>query len=190
MSNKVYKYFGLAAISLSLFSGCSINANTYESSVSNIQQIRRAGDSKVAVNGFKVDPAKAKEINEKTFRGAGFVSPYDADYAKYLEEALKQELKQANRYDANSNINISGLVLKNHFDASGVNIGEASISADIRVTKGGVEKYKKEISAKHEWESFFSGFSALPAGQKGYVELIQKFLAQLYSDKDFIAAIK
>ena len=182
--------FALVLFALILSSGCSINANKYESSVENIQQIRRSGDSKVDISGFKVDPAKAAEINNKTFRGSSFSSPYESDYAKYLEESLKQEFKQANRYDPNSNIKVSGIVLNNEFDASGMSVGLASITAVISVTKGGTQKYKKEITAKNQWESSFSGFSALPAGQKGYVELIQKFIAQLLADQNFINAIK
>lgn len=189
LMNKLLPF--LILCSLIVFnSGCSVTSNKYTVSTDNIDKLRKGGTSKVNVAKFTADPKKQAEIDGLTIRGASFASPYNGSYAEYLQTALQDELSIANRLDSNSQISISGVVLDNQFDASGVDLGEASLSARIRVTKSGNEKYNKVLTTKHTWESYFAAFKAVPAAQIGYVGMIQKFLGQLYSDKDFINAIK
>ena len=167
--------------------GCAVQAQKYEIAAENIQKLKRAGDSKLKVGNFKAGNPK---VNEITFRGSSFESPYNGSYEAYLQAAITEDLKQASRYADNSNIEVSGVLLNNEFDASGINVGISTISARVRVNNAGKEKYNKVVTNTYEWESYFAAFSALPAAQIGYVDAVRKFLNKLYSDQDFINACK
>lgn len=167
--------------------GCAIQAQKYEISAENIQKLKRAGKSSLRVGDFTVGDPK---INALTMRGAAFESPYNGSYEAYLKAAITEDLKQASRYAEDSNIEVSGVMLENEFDASGVNVGTATISARIMVNNAGTEKYNKVVSYTHEWESYFAAIQAVPAAQIGYVDTFKNFLNKLYSDDDFINACK
>lgn len=175
---------------LSLNVGCSITANKYTVSTDNVDKLRNSGDSKVAVGKFRAEPGKEAEINGLTMRGGSFNSPYNNSYPEYLQTALSDELSFSGRLNKDSKIVVSGVMLSNKFDGSGINEGEASVSARIKVLRAGSEKYNKVISTDFTWESYFAAFNAMPAAQIAYVHMIQKFLSKLYSDGDFINAIK
>lgn len=123
-------------------------------------------------------------------RGGNFSSPYNGSYPEYLQTALTNELEFAGRFSKDSNIAVSGVMLTNKFDGSGMNIGEASVSARIKVLRRGKEKYNKVIATDYTWESYFAAFNAVPAAQIAYAKMIQKFLGKLYSDPDFMNAVK
>jgi len=171
-------------------SGCALQAEKYEIGAENIQILKRSLKSDVAVGKFAVDGKNKDKINNLTFRGSTFVSPYNGSYGDYLQAALTEDLKQASRYSAKSAIKVSGVLLKNEFDASGVSVGTASIAARIIVNNSGIEKYNKVVSYAHEWESYFAAFSALPAAKIAYVDVYRNLLKKIYSDKDFINACK
>ncbi|MDT8405288.1 hypothetical protein [Sulfuriflexus sp.] len=167
--------------------GCAIQAHKYEIAAENIQILKRSGKSAIRVGEFS---SASPKINALTIRGSTFESPYNGSYEEYLKTAITEDLKQASHYAADSNIEVSGVLLKNEFDASGVNIGTASISARVIVNNAGTEKYNKVVTNNHEWESYFAAFSAVPAAQIGYVDTVRNFLKKLYSDEDFIKACK
>ena len=172
-----------------LATGCTLPTTKYEVSVDNVQQLKRAGKTRVHVGKFTVAPENEKKLNNLTFRGSNFTSPYNNSYAEYLKQAMKSELIEASRYRGNSKIIITGELLKNEFDASGINTGLASISARIVVENNGRKKYNKIISVDHSWESSFGGATALPKAQMGYNDTVNKFLKKLFSDKQFLQAI-
>jgi len=184
------KYMLLFLSCVAFLPGCAIQAQKYEISAENIQQLKRSGDTKLRIGAVTADSAVKDKINSITFRGSPFVSPYGGAYETYLKEAITEDLKQATRFSEKSDIEISGIMLKNEFDASGVNIGLADISARIIVKNNGNVKYDKVISHHQEWESYFAAFSAAPAAQIGYVDAVRNFLLKVYTDKDFINACK
>ena len=184
------RYVTLLLLCVALLPGCALQAEKYEVAAENIQILKRNLKSDVSVGKFAVDPANKDVINNITFRGSSFESPYNKSYGAYLQAAITEDLKQASHYSDKSGIKISGLLLKNEFDASGVNIGTASIEARVIVNNSGTEKYNKVVSYSHEWESYFAAFSALPAAKIAYVDAFRNFLKKIYSDKDFIKACK
>lgn len=186
---KIIMFIPLLAL-LAFNVGCSVTANKYTVSTDNVDKLRKSGDSKVAVGKFTADANKEAEINGLTMRGGSFASPYNNSYPEYLQTALKDELSFAGRLSKDSQIVVSGVMLDNKFDGSGINVGEASVSARIKVLRAGTEKYNKVVTTDFKWESYFAAFSATPAAQIAYVNMIQKFLGKLYSDVDFINAIK
>lgn len=179
----------LAALTL-LASGCSIMAPNYQPQFDNIRTLRNSSTSPVKLGEFKADPAAADKINKVTLRLSPLQSPYNGSYTDYLKEAIRQELNDAGRLSENSKISISGVLLKNEMDASGVSTGSGSIEARFIVQNDNTVRYDKVKSANHEWPSSFLGPVAIPAAQQAYLPLVQKLLAVLYGDLDFLNALK
>jgi hypothetical protein len=55
---------------------------------------------------------------------------------------------------------------------------------------GGVSVYESVKTVDNAWESSFIGATAIPAAVTGYHNTVQKLLASLYADPEFVKAIK
>lgn len=172
-----------------LVSGCSITAPQYSASIDNVQKIKNAGDFNAKVGKFESSPDKAN-ANPISLRGSSMSSPYDNSYAAYLTEALKQDLSLAGKLKPDSNLEISGTLLTNDIDASGMNTATGDISARFVVKKADAERYNKIKSVHTEWDSSFAAAVALPRAQQQYPTLVQKLIAELFGDSEFLRALQ
>ena len=172
-----------------LSTGCSMMAPKYSPSMDNVQALKSASNTPVKIGQFTSsnDPANANPIK---LRGSALASPYENSYSAYLVDAIKQELILAKRNAPESNIEISGTLLKNDIDVSGFSTGYAMIDARFIVKRDGREVYNQIKSVKHEFPSSFAGAIAIPRGVQEYSIAVQKLLASLFSDTAFIAASK
>ncbi|VAW58244.1 hypothetical protein MNBD_GAMMA11-2817 [hydrothermal vent metagenome] len=168
-------------------SACSINAPKYQPSTDNSNLLQDTSDNKLSVGEFT---QKSPDVNDLSLRGGSLVSPYNESYTLYLNKALEEELKLAGIWDNKSTTKISGTLIENELDISGFSVGTASIKVKFVVTRDSNIVYSKQLSASHEWESSFIGAIAIPAGQNNYHIVVQKLFNKLFSDKDFMAAIK
>lgn len=170
-------------------SGCSMMAPQYSPSIDNVQILKDAGVAASKLGKFDASPAQVN-VNGISLRGSTLQSPYANSYALYLAEAIRQELILAGKLGADSSIEISGTLLKNDIDVSGVSIGTGDMEARFVVRKGESKLYDKIKTVHSEWESSFAGAVALPRGQQEYPRLVQRLLAALYADPDFLKALK
>lgn len=182
---KVLRY--AVALSIVTIAGCSTIAPEYSPSINNIQTLKNASIKKASVGKFT---ASSNKVNELTIRGGSFQSPTNGSYVSYLQKALEQELYDANKLNKDSSIQISGVLIQNEMDASGMNIGTAIMDAEFTVKDASSVRYKKMLSAKIEWPSSFIGGIAIPRAIKEYPRVIQELLGKLYTDPDFIKALK
>lgn len=172
-----------------LSSGCTAVAPQYVGSSENVQKLKAGGDAVAKVGGFTVKegmPGAAKI----SLRASPLVSPYTGTYADYLAIAIKQELALAGRLSKDADLEISGILQKNDMDASGLAVGNGEIEARFILKKGGATRYDKVMHARTEWESSFAGYIAIPNAQQQYPVLVQKLLAALYADPEFMLALK
>jgi len=181
----------LALVSLlgTVASGCSMMAPQYSASIENVQKLKEGGSISAKVGKFDSNPDRAN-ANPISLRGASLMSPYENSYAVYLVEAIKQELALAGKMNPDVDIEISGVLLKNDMDASGFSTATGDIEAKFIVKKGERILYSKIKTIHHEWESSFAGAVAVPRAQQEYPRLVQLLLAALYSDQDFLLALK
>lgn len=180
----------IAAMVFMLVAGCTTTAPTYQASFENVQKLKNGGTTTVKVGTFTADSINKDKIEKLTIRGGSFLSPYDGSYVSYLREAVRQEFYDAGRLSDTSGVVISGVLLKNEIDASGMNIGTAGISAQFTVSKDNQIRYNKVMSATHEWESAFAAANAVPKAHQNYPVVIQKLLGSLYGDMEFQKAMK
>lgn len=163
-------------------------APKYQPSTDNSNLLQDISSNKITAGEFTPE---TPEVNELSLRAGGnLISPYRESYTLYLNKALEEELKLAGVWDSKSSTIISGTLIENILDISGFSIGTASIKVKFIVTRDNNIVYSKPLSASHEWESSFLGAVAIPAGQNNYHILVQKLFSKLFSDPDFIAAIK
>ena len=182
----IFRGLGAAIFALVL-TGCSTVAPQYTASLDNVSTLKKSSATKAAVAAFGSADAK---VNEVTIRGGAMQSPYDGSYAKYVTEALKQELTLAGRYDQTAGITIDGTLLKNEMDASGFVTGYANIEVRFTVKQGSTVRFDKVKSVAHQWESSFAGPVAIPRALAEYPVAVRKLLTLLYADPDFDAALK
>lgn len=169
--------------------GCSAMAPQYSASMENVQKLKDSGGFSAKVGGFS--PASNLQTNSVlNLRGLSLMSPYGGSYANYVSEAIKQELTLSGNFASASEVEVSGVLVENSIDASGVGTGYGNISAKFIVNKNGVLNYDKIKTAHSEWESAFAGAIAIPRAQQEYPRLVQMLLSVLYADQDFIRAVK
>lgn len=169
-------------------SGCSLPVQNYQPSVQNVHELRNTPTNRLGVGAFSAREDEAK-INQFSLRGSSLTSP-SGSFAAYLENAVKEELKHANKLDLSSEIRLTGVLVKNVVDASGISLGTADIEAEFTVVRKGKEIFRKIKSIHHEWPSSFVGAVALPAAQTNYPIAVQKLLSSLLTDADFITSIQ
>lgn len=180
----------LMMVALLILSGCASTAPMYQPSIVNVSTLKDQRPAKVKVGNFAAGNQTKDKVNELTIRGRALVSPYNESYVDYLREALREELSMAGLLSENTDVELSGVLLKNEFDASGVKIGYGVMEAGIAVKKNGVVRYDKRKSVRHEWGSHFAGAVAIPQARENYAIIVQKLLGSFYADPEFQAALK
>jgi len=178
-----------ACLLAAALSGCaSFVAPPYSADFVALDRLKTMPLEKAAVGTFQpIDPAAA--VNRVTLRGAPMVSPRGS-FARYLQDALAQDLREIAVYDDAAQIRIDATVLKNAIDISGVSTGTGLMEVEFAVTRGGQTRLKKLYTASTQFESSFAAAVAVPKGQIEYGVLVRTLLGKVYSDPDFINALK
>lgn len=177
----------VACFAILVVSGCSSIAPQYQP---NFELVNELKDSEYPLMNTGAFAEADESVNHITIRAGAMISPYEKSYAKYLQKALEEELKQSDLWDQASNITIEGTLIKNELDGSGVSLGLADISASFLVRSNGSEIYNKTHTIHHEWKSSFVGAVAVPRAQKNYPISIQKLLRSFLLDKDLVTALE
>lgn len=177
-----------AAVLTATLSACSLVAPKYNTNFDNVDKLRSAKLQPVAV-GAIAKGDKAGDVDRLTIRGSSYDSP-NGSYTAYLQEAVRQELDDARLLDPKSQVELSGVLVRNELDGSGFSLGFAEIEARFVVKRSGKVRFDKVKTARHEWESSFVGAIAIPRTQQNYPVVVQKLLTALYDDPEFIAALK
>lgn len=175
---------------LILLSGCASVAPTYQPSMPNVGILKDQRPAKVKVGSFIAEGPERDTVNHLTIRGGSFTSPYNDSYVEYLREAFRQELSMADLLADNSDLEFSGVLYKNEFDASGISLGYAIMEAQLTIKMNGVVRYNKKKSVRHEWESAFAGMIAIPKARENYTVVVQKLLNSFYTDPEFQKSLK
>lgn len=100
------------------------------------------------------------------------------------------ELEFARLQNLRSDIEVTGILVKNNIDAGGIATNEGQIEARFIVKHLDQIKYDKVKRAELKWDSSFAGAVAIPLAVNNYPVMVQKLLNGLFSDHDFIAAAK
>jgi hypothetical protein len=179
---------GLATVAVVAAAGCATQAPPYQASIDNVQVLHRAAGGKVKVGSFGVKPGAVGGASI-ALRAASMSSPVGADFGAYLGDAVKQELDLAKRLDASSSVEVSGVLLGNDIDTA-MSTASGYAEAQFVVSKDGQVRFSKVKRGQQSWESSFVGAIAIPKAQLSYPLIIQQLLSSLYTDPDFVEALK
>lgn len=181
------KIIKISTIFLSLLvTACSMKAPPYQASMENVSTIKTAKiNNQVNVSTISSN----KKLDKISLRGSKMTSPVGASYGDYLSKALEAELKLAKLWSGVSSTVISGKLITNDIDATGFSKGYGDISAQFIITRNSEVIFDKVISAKLQFDSSFIGAIAIPNAQQSYVDLTQKLIKNLFSNKEFIKAL-
>ena len=178
-----------ALVVFTMLSGCSLMAPNYSASVENAQVLRDSGANKTRVGKFQADP-KTGNNDVISLRGSSMTSPVGGKFTEYLEDAIRSELSAARIFDEKSMVEIGGVLIQNDVSVGNMSEGNGIMEARIVVKRDNQVRFDKVKSATITFESSFAGAIAIPRGVESYPNLVQKFLSTLYSDKEFIEALK
>lgn len=179
----------LALLVFTALSGCALTAPNYSVSVENAQTLRDSGANKTRVGKFQADP-KTGNNEAISLRGSTMASPVGGKFTEYLEDAIKSDLNAARIFDEKSAIEISGVLIQNDVSVGSISEGTGIMEARVIVKRDNQTRFDKVKSANITFESSFAGAVAIPKGVQSYPGLVQKFLSVVYSDKEFIEALK
>ncbi|RZJ16862.1 MAG: hypothetical protein EOO54_16745 [Haliea sp.] len=171
-----------------LAGGCAqFLAGPYSADYQALDRMKAARPGTAAVATVQpVEPAHP--VNRLSLRGAALLSP-SGTFAKYLENALIADLKEAQAYDAASRTVLHAVILKNDVDVSGVSTGSATMEVQLSVTRDGQRRLDRRYQASISFDSHFMGNIAIPAGQAAYAGVVRELLRNVYADPQFVAAI-
>jgi hypothetical protein len=170
-------------------SGCALTAPNYSASVENAQTLRDSGANKARVGKIQADP-KTGNNEAISLRGSTMSSPVGGKFTEYLEDAIRSELNAARLFDEKSVVEIAGVLTQNDISVGSISEGTGIMEARIVVKRDGQVRFDKPKSVTITFESSFAGAVAIPRGVQAYPMLVQKFLAAVYADKEFIEALR
>ncbi len=179
---------GMSILAMLGLSACSTPAPPYAVSIPNVQALKSATASGVAVGEVSAQDSAANN-DSISIRGNPMVSP-QGTFSKYLQNALIQELTEARLLDPKSSVQITAILVKNDISAAGFITASAEIEAKFSVSNSGKLVFEKLKRATVEWDSNFVGMIAIPRAQQNYPGLVSALLKELYADTDFVNALK
>ncbi len=168
----------LAALAcVMLLPACAFNINTYGASVENVEAIKRQNLPPVALGKFT---ATKPGISVITCRGTGPVTtPGKISFESYIEGALRDELKLASIYDANSKLVLSGNMDLVDFSS---NLGVARWMLTLALSSGNVSY---TTATEHPFSVNYFGDKACQQVAQAFVPAVQQLIRDVTADPRF-----
>lgn len=178
-----------ALIAAMLCGACATHlAPPYTPDYESVDRLKAASLPPVAVNPVQPNNPDAK-VNKITLRGAR-LGAANGTFARYVEEALIRDLKEAGLYSAESPTRISATLLVNDVDVTGFVTGDGTLDLEVVVTRADKTRLRKTYKTVTHFDSNFMGMIALQQGMAAYPALVRAALKQIYADPEFINAIR
>jgi hypothetical protein len=177
--------FGIAAVAV--LAGCAAKAPNYNPNPESAQRLQAARVQPATVGEFKAD---ANVSDTSIGLRASTMVPEQGTFSQYLADAIKNELDLVKLYSPSSTTVISGVLMKNEMNTGVAMTGEGQIEARFVVKREGSVRFDKLKKAAIQWDTNYFGAIAIPRAQKEYSRLVQALVTELFSDPDFVAALK
>jgi len=179
-----------AIVLSSMLTGCMQMPLAYQPSIENLETLKASKMAPANVGTFALAPGKPTSMDQTiSARGSTAVPPNNS-MSLFLKDALKQELVNAGKFDANSTMVISGQLTNSTLEAPVSATGRGVLAAKFKVDRDNQVVYEKELTESAEWYSAFMGADAIPTALTQYAGLYKKLLARLFGDEDFQKATK
>lgn len=169
-------------------SGCSTLAPNYSPDFSAIDGLRNAKLQKMNVGEFQPRDPNAK-VNKISIRAANLLAK-EGSFALYLENAVRSDLKEAGLLDSTSTTKVDATIIQNDLDIHKFTTGSGVMEAELSISKNGNQTFKKSYTVNTEFDSSFLGGVAIGNAQAHYPSLVRTLLQKIYTDQDFLNAVK
>jgi len=168
-----------------LLQGCGMTMTRYEPSFDNVQKLKQTPSLHAISN-----PQVTAESGEGSLmvRANPIKSPTGSIPA-HIQDAITEELRKAGLLDPNATRHLQVLVVKNQLNA-GMGTGDGKIAARFTMLDGKNVVYDATKEVSHQWSSSFFGFIAIRNATNAYNPMLKDLLKDLYSDPQFIQALK
>ncbi|HOY70060.1 MAG TPA: hypothetical protein PL131_05270 [Methylotenera sp.] len=185
---KIIRFFLFAALTTNLIGCASLSAPPYSPDYQTLDKLKTLNIQKMALGEFQPrDPAAS--VNKISLRGSSLKAQEGA-FSIYLENAMRDDLKEIGVLDQASSTKIDAMVIKNDIDISGISKGSGNMEVKISILKDGNLALEKVYTTTTNFESSFAGAVAIGIGQREYPNLVRAFLKDIYNDPEFIKAVQ
>src|SRR5262245_9801090 len=127
---------GAIIVACAVATGCSTNAPKYNTNFENVGKLRSATLEPVKIGPVTKVAGAKPDVDKLTIRGGTYQSPAGS-YTEYFRDALQQEFGDARLLDPNSKVEISGVLVRNVLDGSGMSVGFAEMEVRLQVKRDG-----------------------------------------------------
>lgn len=169
--------------------GCAqLQAPPYSTDYEALDRLKSSRPAAVKVDTVQpTDPNH--RVNRISLRGVGMVSA-SGTFAKYLENALVQDLKEISAFAPEAPTRLNATIVNNDVSVGNIVTGTGTMEVALTITREGQQRLAKTYKVDTSFESSFAGMIAVRAGQEAYPQLVRALLREVYSDPEFIAAIR
>jgi hypothetical protein len=174
--------------SIIFLSGCATLAPNYSPDFSAIDGLRNANLQKLDVGDFQPRDPNAK-VNKISIRAANLIAK-EGSFALYVENAIRSDLKEAGLLDSTSSTKLKATITQNDLDITKFTTGSGVMEAELTISKNGNQTFKKSYIVKTVFDSSFLGGVAIGNAQAHYPSLVRTLLQKIYTDQDFMNALK
>ncbi len=176
-------------ILVAMLAGCAqLQAPPYSTDFEALDRLKAAKPAAVMVAPVQpTDPDH--RVNQIALRGAGMRSP-SGTFARYLEDALVQDLKEISAFAPDAKTRLDATILTNDISVGNIATGTGTMEVALTITRDGRQRLAKTYKADISFESSFAAIVAVPAGQAAYPQLVRAMLREIYSDPQFVTAIR
>ncbi|AGZ35995.1 hypothetical protein C4Q28_10210 [Pseudomonas sp. SWI6] len=179
---KFYLTLPLCAVFLQ---GCGVTMARYEPNYQNVQQLKQ---------NAPLQPVQQAQVKADAGQGSLMVrlnpiSSPEGSVPLHVQAAINDELRHAGLLDPRADRQLQIQLIKSQLN-SGVANGHGELAARFTVRKGNDVLYETTKQVEHDWNSSFFGPIAIPAAANNYNPMLKDLLKHLYSDPQFIQALK
>jgi hypothetical protein len=174
---------------LFLLSGCNtILTHPYSASYEKIDDLKKQNIQKISIG--EVQPTNSDApVNQINLRSNIFTTP-KGSFTTYLWFAFRDDLIEMGLYDQNAQKRIDLTLLQNDITIPISESGTGVIEVNVVITQSNATILEKKYFSQVQFESAFSGFIAISNAQAAYPRLVQSLLDKIYSDPEFINAMR
>ncbi|QHG65216.1 hypothetical protein [Pseudomonas putida] len=179
---KLYLALPLCAL---LLQGCGVTMARYEPNFKNVQQLKQ---------NAPLQPVREAQVNADAGQDSlsvrmNSISSPAGSVPLHIQAAINDELRHAGLLDPRADRQLQVQLVKSQLD-SGVANGHGELAARFTLRKAGQVVYETTKDVQRNWDSSFIGAIAIPAAANNYNPMVQELLKSLYSDPQFVQALK
>lgn len=168
-----------------LLQGCGVTMARYEPNYQNVQQLKQNSP----MQPVREAQVKADSGQDSLMVRLNPISSPEGSVPLHIQAAINDELRHAGLLDPQADRQLQIQLIKSQLN-TGVANGHGELAARFTVRKGDQVLYETTKTVERDWDSSFFGPIAIPAAANNYNPMLQQLLKNLYSDPQFVQALK